>query len=205
MEEIGLFPLGMVLLPTESAPLHIFEPRYRELIGDCLELDREFGLILADDDGVREIGTRAAVTHVLERLDDGRLNIVVQGRERFRVVATTSGRSFETAEVEPVVDDDEAPAREEVERAVELVRRLGELAGADVDELVVETEVPSFELAAKVAFEPALKQQLLELRSEPARLAHLAGLLREAARALEQRQEAARIASTNGRHPARRR
>src|SRR6266545_896059 len=104
MEEIGLFPLGVVLLPTERIPLHIFEPRYRELIGECLESGREFGLVLADDDGVRDVGTRAAVTEVLERFDDGRLNIVVEGRERFRVVEVNESGSYHTGAVEPLVD-----------------------------------------------------------------------------------------------------
>jgi ATP-dependent Lon protease len=205
MEEIGLFPLGVVLLPTERIPLHIFEPRYRELIGECLETGREFGLVLADDHGVREIGTRAAVTEVLERFDDGRLNVVVEGRERFRVVALTEGRSFQTAEVEAVVDDGDRPAPDDVDRAIGLVRRLGEIAGADVEDVEVTTDVPSFELAGRVAFEPGLKQQLLELRSEPARLDRLATLLEDAAKALEIQKESAAIASTNGRLPPRKR
>ena len=85
MEEIGLFPLGMVLLPTERVPLHIFEPRYLELIGECVQHDREFGLVYADDDGIRAVGTRAKVIDVV-RLPDGRLSVVVEGRERFRLV-----------------------------------------------------------------------------------------------------------------------
>ena len=104
MDEIGLFPLGLVLLPTELVPLHIFEPRYRELIAECLAETSEFGLVLADDDGLREIGTRAAVTEVLDRFADGTLNIVVEGRERLRVVELTAGRSFQTAHVEPYAD-----------------------------------------------------------------------------------------------------
>ena len=64
MEEIGIFPLGIVLLPTERVPLHIFEPRYRELIEECLEDDGEFGLVYADEEGVREIGTLARVSAV---------------------------------------------------------------------------------------------------------------------------------------------
>jgi Lon protease-like protein len=203
VEEIGLFPLGMVLLPTERAPLHIFEPRYQELIGECLDSSREFGLVLADDDGLREVGTRAAVTDVLERFDDGRMNIVVEGRDRFRLVSLTSGRSFQTGEIEPVVDDSETPEPAAVERAVTLLRRLGELAGADVDELDVTTEMPSFELAGRIDFEPRLKQELLELRSEPARLGHLAELLERAAQMLELQQAGARIAQTNGRVGAR--
>ena len=109
MDEIGLFPLGMVLLPSERVPLHVFEPRYRELIGECLEDDLEFGLVLADDDGLREVGTRAAITQVLDRFDDGRLNVLVEGRERFRLVTLTSGRSFQTGEVEPVDDEPGEP------------------------------------------------------------------------------------------------
>ena len=94
MSELGLFPLGIVLLPSEQIPLHIFEERYQELISDCLDLEQEFGLIFADDEGLREIGTRAAVTEVLDRFDDGRLNIVVEGGERFRLLElTTGGRS----------------------------------------------------------------------------------------------------------------
>ncbi|MBA3329469.1 MAG: LON peptidase substrate-binding domain-containing protein [Actinobacteria bacterium] len=202
MQEIGLFPLGTVLLPTERMPLHIFEPRYQELIGECLEDDVEFGLILADDDGLREIGTRAAVVEVLDRLEDGRLNVVVEGRERFRVRELTSGRSFQTGEIEPLRDDaeDEATA-DEVERALGLMRRLAELAGADVEGLEVTTDTPSFELAARVEFDPLLKQRLLELRSEPERLRTLTELLERAARMLELRQIGERSAQTNGKIP----
>lgn len=199
MEEIGLFPLGVVLLPTERIPLHIFEPRYRELIGECLDEGREFGLLLADDDGMRDVGTRAAVTNVLERFDDGRLNVVVEGRERFRLVELTSGRSFQTGEVEPLDDTERDPEPAAVERAVGLLRKLGEIAGADVDELDVTSEAPSFELAARVDFEPQLKQQLLESRSEPERLDRLSELLEGAAKALELQQAGKAIAQTNGR------
>src|SRR6266545_6852518 len=106
MSEIGLFPLGVVLLPTERLPLHIFEERYKELIGECLQTDGDFGLVFADDDGMRTTGTRAGVVQVLERFPDGRLNIVVEGRERFRIVEVTSGRSFDTAIVEELPDEE---------------------------------------------------------------------------------------------------
>jgi Lon protease-like protein len=77
MDELGLFPLGIVLLPTEQLPLHIFEERYKELIGECIDDDGEFGLVYADDDGLRDLGTRARVVEVLARFEDGRLNILV--------------------------------------------------------------------------------------------------------------------------------
>lgn len=201
MEEIGLFPLGIVLLPGERLPLHIFEPRYRELIGECLERDREFGLVFADDDGMRRIGTRAAVIDVLERFDDGRLNVVVEGRERFELQELTSGRPFQTGDVEPLVDDGGGPTPEQVERTLAVLRRVAELAEAELDEEVLTPsgETPSFELAARVTLEPKLKQQLLEQRSESARLEHLAELLEAAAKALKDRRAAAKLASGNGR------
>ena len=92
MSEIGLFPLGIVLLPTEQVPLHIFEDRYKELIAECLADNEEFGLVYADTDGIREIGTRAAVVEVLARLEDGRMNVLVEGRDRFKVLELTRGR-----------------------------------------------------------------------------------------------------------------
>jgi len=92
VDEIGLFPLELVLLPTERVPLHIFEPRYKELIGECLRSGDEFGLVLQDDQGRREIGTRAAVVEVLQVFDDGRMNVIVEGHERFRLRELTSGR-----------------------------------------------------------------------------------------------------------------
>ena len=200
MEEIGLFPLGMVLLPAERVPLHIFEPRYRELISECLEHDREFGLVFADDEGMRQIGTRAAVLEVLERFDDGRFNVLVEGRDRFELQTLTSGRSFDTGEVELLVDDDEAdPSEEQLDRTVGLLRRVAELAEAELPDDLGDGGTVSWLLAARVTLEPRLKQRLLELRSEPARLDQLAGLLEAAAHALEQRQAAAKLAPTNGR------
>ena len=109
MEEIGLFPLGLVLLPTEQVPLHIFEPRYRELIAECLENEQPFGLVYADDDGLRRTGTLASVVEVVDELEDGRLNIVVEGRDRFRLVELTDGRSFHTGTIE-LFDDVDDPA-----------------------------------------------------------------------------------------------
>src|SRR3989440_8702475 len=153
MPELGLFPLPIVLLPTERIPLHIFEPRYRELIEECIETGADFGLILTDGEGaVHEIGTRATVAQVLERLDDGRLNIVVEGGERFRLLELTRGRSFTTGVVEPVADVDEPAEPTDVERALELFRELAETTESDVD--VPEPASPQFdwEVAARVDF-----------------------------------------------------
>lgn len=199
MTEIGLFPLGMVLLPTEQVPLHIFEPRYQDLIGECLAEDREFGLVLADDDGLREIGTRAAVTEVLERFDDGRLNVVVEGRERFRLLELTSGRSFQTGEVEPLEDEDDQAAPDDVQRALALFAKLVELTGTDIEPPAADTPQLSYAVAGRFEFPPEVKQQLLQEVSERARMHRLVELLEAAAVAVQREREIAERAATNGR------
>jgi Lon protease-like protein len=199
VSEIGLFPLDMVLLPTERVPLHIFEPRYKELIGECLSEEREFGLLFGDREGLREVGTRAAVLEVVERFPDGRLNIVIEGRERFRLVGLTEGRSFATGEVEPLADEGGVSEREQRETALDLYRRLAELVEAEVDELEPDSGVLSFELASRVDFGVERKQELLELTSEPERLACVADLLGNAIDAIQLERELAGRAAMNGR------
>ena len=200
MPEIGLFPLALVLVPTERVPLHIFEPRYKELVGECLTEGREFGLVLEDENGRRDVGTLAAVIEVLQVFDDGRMNVVVEGRDRFRVVELTDGRSFPTGDVESLDDeDDEPPEPAAVERAMTLFRRLAEVAEADVDEPEGAPELLSFELAARVDFGLDLKQELLELRSEHRRIMRLAELLETAIEAVAREREVRERASGNGR------
>jgi Lon protease-like protein len=199
VNELGLFPLGIVLLPTEQVPLHIFEDRYQELIGECLAEEREFGLVYADDDGLREIGTQAAVAEVLDRFDDGRLNIVAEGRQRFRLVELTGGRSFQTGLVEMIEDEPGAADPSDAERALELFRRLVELTGADVAEPRLDATQLSFELAGRFEFAPELKQRLLQLTSERERMHLLAELLTGAAAAVEREREIAQRAQGNGR------
>jgi Lon protease-like protein len=198
MEEIGLFPLGIVLLPSERVPLHIFEPRYKELIGECLEEEHEFGLLYADEDGVREVGTRAAVTEVLERFDDGRLSIVVEGGERFRVAELTRGRSFLTALVEQVEDEPGVVEYEQAARAAGSFRALAALADVDAEEIDESSPQLSFELAAQVELAPDAKQRLLELRSEAERLELLIELLDAVRAALIATRELGERAKQNG-------
>jgi ATP-dependent Lon protease len=196
--EVGLFPLGIVLLPTERVPLHIFEPRYQELIGECLDSDGEFGLLYADENGVREVGTLARIAEVLERFDDGRLNIVVEGGVRFRVEQLTRGRSFMTAEIELVddelsdVDDDTAA------RAAGSFRALAALAGADTEDPDEQSPQLSFELAAQVELPHDAKQRLVELRAEQERLELVAELLDDARTALIATRELGERAKRNG-------
>jgi Lon protease-like protein len=196
VDEIGLFPLPLVLLPGERVPLHVFEERYKELIGLCLEEEREFGLLLSDDDGQREIGTRAAVVAVLDRFDDGRMNVVVEGRERFRLVEQTSGRAYATGRVAPVDDDPAAPP-DDLAAAQEALARVALLAGREQPEELAGST--AFELAARVELEPRLKQELLELPSERGRLALLTRLLGTAADRLAAARDRAEAGARNGR------
>ena len=197
MSELGLFPLKVVLLPTEQIPLHIFEPRYKELIGECIEDDAEFGLVLSDDDGLRKIGTRARVTDVLERFDDGRLNVVVEGGERFRLVEQTSGRSFHTGQIEAIEDDDLDAEPADAERALGLFRRVAELAEAETTEPEPSRRL-SYEIAARIELPIGLKQELLESRSEPERLRRLSQALDGIAELLTKQKELRDLSSRNG-------
>jgi Lon protease-like protein len=200
MDEIGLFPLGMVLLPGEQVPLHIFEPRYRDLIGECVDEDREFGLVLGDDDGIHEIGTAAAVVAVIERFQDGRLNIVVEGRERIRILEETSGRTFRTARVETMPDAEDTPSEEEVERCLAAYRSVVEAAEAEeAGEPAPGDEGLAYWMAARIDFGPEAKQELLELTSERERVVKLEELLARARAALTWAKTARERASGNGR------
>ncbi len=197
--EIGLFPLDLVLLPGERVPLHIFEDRYRELIGECLTEDCEFGLILENEDGLREVGTSTAVVELIDTFEDGRMNVLVEGRRRFRVVELTEGRSFQTAEVEALEDEDGQPTADEIDGALAVFRRLVAIAEADeIDEPDASSAGLSFQLASRVDFGQDLKQELLELRSERRRLRRLAELLERAVEALTREREVRERASGNG-------
>jgi len=187
VRELGLFPLGIVLLPKERIPLHVFEPRYKELIGECVEHGREFGLVLADDDGLHDVGTLASVSEVLDRFEDGRMNVVVEGGARFRVARLTSGRSFQTAEVEPVEDDEKAVDPEARERALALFHQLSSIAEADVGEPDEAAPGLSFDIAGRVDFGATVKiEALIEL-------------LEKAVDTLEREKVRAERASGNGR------
>jgi Lon protease-like protein len=199
VSELGLFPLNLVLLPGEQAPLHVFEPRYRELIGECLEEDEEFGLVLADDDGLREIGTRAGVVEVLERFEDGQLNVVVEGRERFRLVELTEGRAFQTAEVMDIDDVGDDPTEAELEQCLAAYNRVVKAAEAELEDIDFDAESIAFQIAARVDFGTEVKQGLLELQSERERVLRLAPMLNQAADAVRRDREIRERASGNGR------
>ena len=200
MPEIGLFPLALVLAPTERVPLHVFEPRYKELIGECIADADQFGVLLEDDEGRRDIGTLAEVREVVHIFDDGRMNILVEGGDRFRVTEWTEGRPYPTAHVERLEDDDTAsPDAQAAEAALTLFRQLAEVADADIDEPDGASGSLAFEIAAHVDFGTLPKQELLELLSERDRLRRLTELLEHAVAAMTREKDIRERAATNGR------
>jgi Lon protease-like protein len=199
VDELGLFPLGLVLLPTERLPLHIFEERYKELVEECLAQDAEFGLVYADSDGIRDVGTRARIAEVLTRFEDGRLNILVEGGERFHVDELTDGRSFHTAHVSPVDDSGDAADAAAVEDAMRVFGVLREVTGSDVDPPDPASPQLSFALAGKVELTPGEKLMLLRELSERRRIEMVHELLEHAVLAARRMRKAAERATTNGR------
>jgi Lon protease-like protein len=199
MEELGLFPLGVVLLPTEQLPLHIFEERYQELIQECLDDELEFGLVYADDSGIRDVGTRARVVEVLTRFEDGRLNILVEGGDRFRLEELTDGRSFHTGHVESVEDADDPADSKAVGDVLRLFGKLREITGSEVE--APESAAPqlSFSVAAKVELPVDEKLALLRETSERRRIDLVQDLLETAVLTAQRVRRAAERASTNGR------
>jgi Lon protease-like protein len=200
--ELPIFELPVVLLPGELMPLHIFEERYKRMIGHCLETEEPFGIVLRDDElGARRIGCTARVTEVIERFDDGRLNIVVAGELPFRVLERFETSEYPAGEVAPVpgadAEDDAAdPTLGEDARAAfaDLVRRVSG-SPPDAEELA---ECDSYDLAARVELPVETKQRLLELRSEDERMETLGEALRDLVQTLRRSREIAERARMNG-------
>ena len=199
MDEIGLFPLNLVLVPGEQAPLHVFEPRYRELIGECLDFGNDFGLVLEDDEGLRDVGTRCNVVEVIDRFPDGRLNIVVEATERFQLLELTEGHTYRTAEIETLPDESDTPSEDEVEDVLAAYARVVAAAEAELDDLDLDADSVAYQIAARIDFGTVVKQGLLELRSERERVVRLAPMLNQAAEAVEREREIRTRAGSNGR------
>jgi len=199
VDEIGLFPLEIVLLPTERVPLHIFEERYKELLAECIEAESEFGLVYADDEGVRDVGTRARVERVLNEFPDGRMDVLVEGGERFLLEELTAGRSFQTGRVSMLEDEDDPPAASEVERALGLFERLRELTGSDVEAPEATDARLSFALAGRVELPVDAKLELISETSERRRLERVGELFENVVARAEHVRHASERAATNGR------
>jgi Lon protease-like protein len=197
--ELPIFELPLVLLPGEQVPLHIFEERYKRMVGTVLEQGDAFGIVLRDDDGARSIGCTARIDDVLERFDDGRMNIVVSGEEPFKVLDRFETPDYPTGEIELIPDQDVPPIDEASATAArEAFAELAERATGERPEPEELDGASAYAIAARIELPPETKQQLLEMRDEDDRMALLANALGAVGKALERAEEAAERASGNG-------
>ena len=176
---LPIFPLELVLLPGVPLPLHIFEPRYKEMIAECLEQKKPFGVVRASSDGVADIGCTAEIMSVTKKYDDGRMDILTRGVERFEVIEVNEDRSFLQAEISVVQDEDEPgkPAGEMATQAVRLHAEIAKLAGAEPSGPDERAGKLSFLLAGSLPLDLDFKQSLLSTLSEEKRLGAVIGYL----------------------------
>jgi Lon protease-like protein len=197
IERFPLFPLGLVLLPGETVPLHIFEERYKQMIGECLDEEREFGILWLADDALKDVGCAARITRVLERFDDGRMNIVVEGTTPFRLERRIGDLAYPAGDV-ALLDDEPGTDDAALERArksyADLVEEVTD-ARPEPDALA---ELDAYGMAATLEIAASAKQALLELRAEPARLEQLEALFDEALKRIRTATRVAEQASGNG-------
>jgi Lon protease-like protein len=168
---LPLFPLDLVLFPGGSLPLHIFEPRYREMISECLERSGPFGVVRAKEQGIAEIGCTADILSVSKKYDDGRMDIVTQGRARFEVVEVSQERSFLQAEVIYLPDEAGRATAEQRAHALKLQAEIVALAGErPASSSEIQEHQLSFHLAGSLPLDLDFKQTLLETKSEAERV-----------------------------------
>ncbi len=200
--ELPIFELPLVLLPGELLPLHIFEDRYRRMIGRSLEGGEPFGVVFRDEDGgARRIGCTARVAEVLERFEDGRMNIVVVGELPFKVLDRFQAPDFPAAEVELIDVAEESAAgdpREAGDARSAFAKLLEEISGERPDTGELDQQ-SAYALAGRIELPAETKQRLLELRSEDERMRLLKRSLGAVAAAINRSQEIAERAQTNGR------
>ena len=174
---LPIFPLELVLLPGVPLPLHIFEPRYKEMIAECLEQKKPFGVVRASSEGVAEIGCTAEIMSVTKKYDDGRMDILTRGVERFEVIEVNEDRSFLQAEISLVEDEPGKPATQMVTQAVRLHAEIAKLAGAEPSGPDEHAGNLSFLLAGSLPLDLDFKQNLLSTLSEAKRLEAVVGYL----------------------------
>jgi Lon protease-like protein len=199
IERFPLFPLGLVLIPHELVPLHIFEERYKLMIGECLDRESEFGIVWLSDDGLKEIGCSARVSKVLERFDDGRLNILIEGTTPFRLIRRIDDLPYPAGDVQPLDDDVQAP--DDAQAIAAARKRYADLVAEVTDERPEPgdlAKLDAYGMAATLDVALEAKQMLLELRSERDRLEQLEALFAEALGRIRHAERAAERAQGNG-------
>jgi Lon protease-like protein len=189
----------VVLLPGAPLPLHIFEPRYKEMIGECRATRAPFGVVRALDQGIAEIGCTAEIVSVTKEYDDGRLDLVAEGRNRFEVLELNQDRSYLRAEVLLVPNDPDAPSQNDVTRAVDTHREILKLAGTVQDLSEADRDALSFYLAGSLPLDLDFKQKLLGMRSERERMPAVAEYLQNLLPNLRRVSRSRQTAGGNGR------
>jgi Lon protease-like protein len=185
MEEllVPLFPLQVVLFPRTNLALHIFEERYKEMIGECLEKQTEFGVVLAQENSMENIGCTARITEVVKKYDDGRLDILVKGGRRFEIMFLDRSKSYLRGA--PQFFEEEAadvPAEDERRKqAMEVYGEVVKLLEAEVEEPPdAEDGQLSYQIMARLPADLNFKQTMLKSRSENERLTEVITFLRKA-------------------------
>ena len=193
-----LFPLQLVVLPSEIVPLHIFEDRFKTMIEECLANESEFGVVWMADDGLHDVGCACRIDRVIERFDDGRINLLASGTRPLRIVERQRDLAYPAGVVEFLTDAPGAPRQELIDAAQSAY---AELVHAATDRTPTAEELSSMDayaMAATVDFGLEAKQGLLGLRSEDARLKLVARLFRAALKRLDFVDRAQARAKTNG-------
>ena len=171
---LPLFPLQVVVFPGTPLPLHIFEERYKELVGDAIRDNSEFGIVLAREDGIVNAGCTVIVEKLNEMFPDGRMNVLTRGKRRFEVLSLNEDKAYLQAEVRYFEDDDFRPPPAELrQQALEHYQALSKLESArDISEPDEQDPQLSFHLAQAVP-DVNFLSVLLRQRSETGRLREL--------------------------------
>lgn len=173
-QRIPLFPLELVLFPGAPLPLHIFEPRYKEMIGLCLEHGLEFGVVFTRSDQVALVGCTAEILNVLQKYPDGRMDILTMGRRVFRVEELIDEKAYYEAHVSLLADEvEEEIPQHRVSALHGLYAECYRAVHGRAPESLTEGESLAFQMATELPVEMEVRQALLELRSETSRQEHL--------------------------------
>ena len=198
--KIPLFPLDLVLFPGAPLPLHIFEDRYREMVRECLERQSGFGVVRARREGLAVIGCTAVIVAVLNRYEDGRLDILCEGRDRFEIEMLDDTRSYLQAEVDLLHDNGEESTRSQREQCVAMHFELLHLSDEEAQQfpqLDLDSSV-SFQLAASIPSDLGFKQELLGIRSDAQRSQRLIEFYQAVLPKLRRGAMAVKGSATNG-------
>ncbi|HEX7359857.1 MAG TPA: LON peptidase substrate-binding domain-containing protein [Bryobacteraceae bacterium] len=196
---LPLFPLGVVLVPAMPLPLHIFEERYKELMNDIVPLSAEFGVVLAKQEGIANVGCTATVEQIVNKYPDGRMDLIALGRRRFKVSSLDDGKHYLRAAVEFFDDENELdPPANLRGKAIAAYRQLSRLEGAEESEDEPMPQNPMSFQIAQLIFDVEKRLTILSLRSETERLQYISSMLPEYAAQRGQALAAKRLAPQNG-------